>query len=79
MTALSVAKQLERRHRTRVERAQVAHDKIQYQATIRRNIQFAAARAERERIATHTRHMPVHNPHFVRARMEMLDDFLNSK
>ena len=79
MTALSLAKQLQKRRRTRVERSKIAHDAIQYQATIRRNIQFAAAYAERERIAAHTRHIQCHNPQFVRARMEMLDEFLNSK
>ena len=78
-TQLGIAKQLEKRRRTRVERSKISHDAIAYQATIRRNIQFAAAAAERERIATHVRHLQVHNPHFVRARMEMLDEFLSKK
>ena len=78
-TALGLAKQLEKRRRTRVERSKISHDAITYQATIRRNVQFAAAAAERQRIASHTRHIQSHNREFVRARMELLDDFLKSK
>ena len=80
MTQLSIAKALEKRRRTKVERSKISHDLIAYQASIRKNAALAAAHAERQRIAGHVRKdLFLANPEFARARMEFLNDFLGSK
>ena len=77
MNELRVLKLLEKRRRTRIERHGQQMDAIRYQANMRKQVDDARMRAERDRLRGALTKVPTHNAAFVKARVELLEQYLS--
>ena len=77
MNELRMLKQLERRRRTKIERHGQQVDAIRYQANMRKQVDDARMRAERDRLRGALTRLPTHNAAFVKARVELLEQKLS--
>ena len=78
MNELRVLKQLEKRRRTRIERHGQALSNIQFQAAQRKQVDHAIMRVERDRLrGALAHHGPSHNAAFVRAKADLLEQYLS--
>ena len=76
MNDLRVLKLLEKRRRTRIERHGQQMDAIRHQAIVRKQVDDARMRAERDRLRGALTRLPTHNAAFVKARAELLEEYL---
>ena len=65
---LDIWKRLQKRHRKRVEIQKSMHSLIQYQADLRRSIEVATMKSEKDRIRGHMSKMGAWVPQVVRDR-----------
>ena len=65
---LDIWKKLQKWHRKRVEIQKSMHSLIQYQADLRRSIEVATMRAERDKIKGHLSKMGAWHPQVMRDR-----------